>query len=759
MRSIKLYIELIGKALNGTISNQEASALKALDTLIETEDKLDEGVFDLEHYSWAFGPTTQEALDTAEPDNMAMAEVLTDFRPSDNNPMTRDSMDPIEVINGLQDKSQVMDAMATDNIIEKAAGYYSSLGYLPEDVEKEFMIAMKPLNDLGEVLEEVDTALRNMPAEAPAGIKEEDWITAKGWNDFEEIDTSTSKVIGQWIASLGLPILGSFAGPAGTAAGLVAAPEMPLQETIDLMDDDTQEIIYAGMANNPVLMAVAAALGIKNKKEAKMLEDVIEVSKTKAGQKGLLDQFGKEMAGAPDIETQNAINKKWTGRLKNNPVVNLFNKYSKKIPKMRWIVAGSVAAGALFGMITGDTGAPNLNEPEDIETLPPPVEEETTTTTLPENPATDGFTPSDNTQSEIDEFMTGIGIDPSLSTYDNPTDFTVPEAQRMGDGTAFQGVTYDGSFFTVPDELPSDPYLQPQYLGPGAKVNQNALKTINVGGVQMTMLEFIGLTSKNFDIPVGILYGMINKETGGTFDPNEVNEDDGGPGFDSIGLAQINMAIFGPGTDNPAGHIPGGNTHVTEEMARDPRFAITFLAHNVRRIADNNGGDLIAGVIGHRGGPTQAQYYANNGQFYSDLDRQYVSDIFGTASGFGEDLSNYESMGTDVKREWDPYSPTPNEAVNLYVDNIVEGLLGVKANQEDYDKYGTAFLDAEKDYYTKTQQAKDKGEVYKGLTVGQQLNQNIKETGEYKFVDEKKNYQTVQDWMTKNVLPVLGDLT
>ena len=54
MNSIKLYIELIGKALNGNISPSEASALKQLDTLIETEDKLDEGVLDLEQYSWAF---------------------------------------------------------------------------------------------------------------------------------------------------------------------------------------------------------------------------------------------------------------------------------------------------------------------------------------------------------------------------------------------------------------------------------------------------------------------------------------------------------------------------------------------------------------------------------------------------------------------------------------------------------------------------------------------------------------------------------
>ena len=35
----------------------------------------------------------------------------------------------------------------------------------------------------------------------------------------------------------------------------------------------------------------------------------------------------------------------------------------------------------------------------------------------------------------------------------------------------------------------------------------------------------------------------------------------------------------------------------------------------------------------------------------------------------------------------------------------------------------------------------------------------MEETGEYKFRDEKQNYQTVQDWFSKQVLPTLGDLS
>ena len=31
------------------------------------------------------------------------------------------------------------------------------------------------------------------------------------------------------------------------------------------------------------------------------------------------------------------------------------------------------------------------------------------------------------------------------------------------------------------------------------------------------------------------------------------------------------------------------------------------------------------------------------------------------------------------------------------------------------------------------------------------MDEQMEETGEYKFADEKKNYQTVQDWFTNNL--------
>jgi len=77
MNSVKLYIELIQKALNGSLTSQEAEALKALDTLIETEDKLDEGVLDLDQYTWAFGPTVTEVLNSEAEEKEILKEELS----------------------------------------------------------------------------------------------------------------------------------------------------------------------------------------------------------------------------------------------------------------------------------------------------------------------------------------------------------------------------------------------------------------------------------------------------------------------------------------------------------------------------------------------------------------------------------------------------------------------------------------------------------------------------------------------------------
>ena len=143
---IKMYSDLINKALNGALSENEAQTLKALDDLIDTEEKHDEGLYDLEHYSWAFGPNNQSMLDGAEGDVKVMGQSLAEFRPiAGTNYMNRQAVDPIQLIGGLDSKSEVLNAMATDNPIEKASMYFSATGYVPDDVLMEYKNAINQL--------------------------------------------------------------------------------------------------------------------------------------------------------------------------------------------------------------------------------------------------------------------------------------------------------------------------------------------------------------------------------------------------------------------------------------------------------------------------------------------------------------------------------------------------------------------------------------------------------------------------------------
>ena len=203
---IKLYNELLNKAFNGALSEREAQTLKALDELIDTEEKHDEGLQDLADYSWAFGPNTQSMLDGAEANIKAMGQSLVEFRGTpEGDFLNRQAVDPIQVIGGLDSKSALLDAMASDNPIEKAAGYYNATGYVPDDVMARYTEAVKPIENLSEALGEVENILADVPAEKPEEWSEEDWATLRygpPQDDDENAAADYARVAGQWILSV-----------------------------------------------------------------------------------------------------------------------------------------------------------------------------------------------------------------------------------------------------------------------------------------------------------------------------------------------------------------------------------------------------------------------------------------------------------------------------------------------------------------------------------------------------------------------------
>tara|TARA_R100001594_G_scaffold21841_1_gene42243 strand:- start:7978 stop:10254 length:2277 start_codon:yes stop_codon:yes gene_type:complete len=757
---IELYNDLLNKALNGIISEAEARTLKALDTLIDTEEKHDEGLFDLDYYSWAFGPTAQGILDGVEADNKEMAKSLAEFRGRPEGEfLNRTAVNPIQVIGSMDAKSEVLDAMTNSNPIEKAAGYYYGAGFVPDDVMKDYEKAMAPLNEAFEAAGEVESILNDLPAEKPEGWTEEQWEVLTGGPP-ESNFLEYAEVAGKWILSLGLPLagtlIGSYAGHplAGAAVGTAVSPDMPIQETLDLMDEDTRAFFEQAMATNPYLYSLAG-LGVKGAvSKSGDLEKVLKDASL--SQEQINDIVEK------DVKNRGAGLK----GLKDSKMWKFIKGAGRFAMKHKLLTGMAIIGGPTFLMRGDNEGAVDTNVVDD----PVVINEEVTTVSpekyiddrppeeVTEGPsALDEFQPGKEEEtSDIDKFIAdNLFLDPELGTPNNPVYKTLPDPLRLDDETVYQGISFGGGMYTGDGEqLFEGAFGSPQFIPGGSTINPKAVQKIQVGGAQMTMMEYIGIVAAHHDLPPELLYGMINHETGQSWNPNKRAND---PKEDSWGLAQINMASFGEGTENPGDHIPGGHSFVSRELAQDPRYAIQFLAHNVRRIANNNGGNILAGVIGHRGGPRSATHYANHGEYRTKKDSDYIKAVVGYAGQIG--YFSDDSWNVGVKREWDPFSPTPTEAVNLFVDDLVDSMLGVKASQSDYDEWGPKFLEAEKNVYEATQLAKDKGEDYKGLSISQKLDSEMEETGEYKFRDEKQNYQTVQDWFSKQVLPTLGDLT
>ena len=627
---------------------------------------------------------------------------------------------------------------------------------------KDYEKAMAPINQLSEAIVEVEEISNNIPEDKPFDWTEEDWTTLR-YGPPEGDRAKYVELLGKWILALGLPIAGTIIGSTlgqpitGTVAGAAIAPELPINETLEYMDEETRAVFETAMANN-AFIATLAGIGVYGTDLDKLVNPTVGAGSggdlMTPQKKAKVEKLKKEIDGGKPTKISSKI---WN-------FIRGAGAYALKNPKK--VIAGSIGALALWEINFGDDQ--DTTQQTDDRPIEEAYTEEEDRPSVEERKAAEKAAKEDKEKFELEEVDEDSGLmsgDEFARAYGwteigkSKEEFTiVPPAQTLSDGE-FHGFGYGGGVYQGKKKYvgPGDLDTTPQVFYPGSKINNKALDNlISLGGVRMNWMEYIGLVAFNYDLPPELLYGMINTETAGTWDPESHNDD----GEDSWGLAQINMDSFGEGTENPSWHIPGGHAFVTPEMAMDPRYAIEFLAHNVRRIADSNGGNIIAGVIGHRGGGKAASYYTNNDEFMTQNDSDYVTKSLATANTIGYTApEKFKVSGIGVKREWDPFNPTPTEAVNLYVDSMVESMLGVKATQDDYDEWGPKFLEAEKNVYNATQSLKDEDKDYKGLTVGQKLHQDMKETGEYKFADEKQNYQTVQDWFSREVLPTLGDLT
>jgi len=813
MNSIELYKSLVRKALNGSLSKNEAITLKALDVLIESEDKIDEGVFDLSNYEAYFGPTVTEILSQAEPDNKIMADSLASFGGFSDSMLSsqfiqRTGRDPLEVLGGFEDKAKLIDNLNTDNPLEKAIGYNDSVGFVPDDIMKAAEDAVEPLTRLFDTQREIEKHLNNIPQTPAPGFTDDEWVTLRGWNNFEYGDqrvnieeNKTVDVMVKWIGSLGLPILGGFTGGIGGAiAGGLVAPDWPIAETIELFDPVTQASIWSSMPAwlLPVIAKVKPDSGVNKvvdlaKENAKTTEGLVDLSK-----------LSTEKAAA-EIKKGTILGK--AGKVASKKTAAFLNKFKglktwHKVALIGFPALVGIGGAASYGDQRVSPDSPTIEEQDNTEGVAS-VTPTTTTTTVPSGSLPAGIGPQqeEKTKEEMfEEGRTSADTQMAQEIWQDSGDlwgademFTVPDQYAPSyfeDSPIFKGLHFSGKGdyqpsgkFTTPEgEIKDDllvklnkergikdsDYMEPMSVSAGGKINKNVFQKVTWNNIEMTLLEFIGITAKNYDLDPAIIYGLIEHETQGSFNPSAgIGNEDGGPGWDSLGLGQINMNPNSFGIGGPAntrGEVPGDLEFITREQALDPVFSVNFIGHSLSRYQRLFGGGrlgLISALAAYNGGFDAGKVvFDSNGTEVKKTkhdQRKYIKAVLENSQNpitkeyYSKSLQDVMAMG--VQREWDTFSPTGTEAVHKFIDEFIgENLAGVKATQEDYDEWRPRFLEAEKSIFTETQKAKDKDGQYKGLSVSEKLGSQMEDEPEYQFVDERKKHQKVQDWATDNLL-------
>lgn len=158
---------------------------------------------------------------------------------------------------------------------------------------------------------------------------------------------------------------------------------------------------------------------------------------------------------------------------------------------------------------------------------------------------------------------------------------------------------------------------------PGGQINPAAFQRYG----DDTILSLIAKASERHQIPVELLYGSINAQSG--FVVNAMALDG-----NRVGLAQIDL------DDNP---------FVTRNQALNPRFAINWAAQQLD-IGIKTYGSLPGGIASMMD-PEDAKYLRDRGKFKNPYTEAFVKDVFSYAqnSGIGRYLFRPDDVPTTVR--------------------------------------------------------------------------------------------------------------
>lgn len=274
------------------------------------------------------------------------------------------------------------------------------------------------------------------------------------------------------------------------------------------------------------------------------------------------------------------------------------------------------------------------------------------------------------------------------------------------------------------NEAAASPGLQDTNIPAGAVIAGKTFDQYN----GRTLMEWASIAAQKYGVPLNLLYGIIDHESGWL---TTAVGDNG----NSFGLAQI--------------YLPAWSGQISKSQALNPIFALNWTAQKLSQRFQQYG-RWDAAVAAHNN-PAAANYLAQNGKFLDEKSANYVGDVFNRADRsalanylFG-DTSDVPTGNTGDGVSYTPFQ-APDEATSReYLEATYEDLLGRKPTEDEYAKGIKSIADLSYKAYS-ANLAQAKGQKSTAVDIEAEFSQGIKASGEFDFHEETVEQRSFTDY-------------
>lgn len=245
-----------------------------------------------------------------------------------------------------------------------------------------------------------------------------------------------------------------------------------------------------------------------------------------------------------------------------------------------------------------------------------------------------------------------------------------------------------------------------------------------------TLLEWANVIAKKHDVPLNILYGIIDHES--NWLPTAVGDDG-----NSHGLAQIYMPVWGD--------------QVSVGQARDPVFALEWTARKLAERFDQYG-RWDAAIAAHNS-PVAADFLAKNNRFQDEKSANYVSDVMSRSNQSGlsdfvfapDALTDIPVGDEGLPPEFTPFQSPDPAASREFISGVYQELLGRNPTEDELLK-GIAKIESLAFQQHGIAEAQFEGVETQALDIEAQFREAIEETGEFAFHEETTQLDSFADF-------------